>query len=45
MNPVPTEYDTQGLIDARQFEIDTLNTWVREFHEERKTIKSRIGQK
>jgi len=45
MNPVPTEYDTQGLVDARQLEIDILNSWVKEFYEERKAIKSRIGQK
>ena len=44
MNPVPAATDTPSLVAARQFEIDTLNAWVREFAAERRAAKATIAQ-
>jgi lysosomal Pro-X carboxypeptidase len=41
MNPVPNALtDTPSLVAARQFEIDTLHSWVAAFHEERRAAKA-----
>ena len=39
-NPVPSPNDSASLIAARQFEIDTLNTWLHEWKEERKATQA-----
>ncbi len=43
-NPVPSSLDTPSLVAARQFEIDTLNAWVKEANEERAAAKVRVQQ-
>jgi lysosomal Pro-X carboxypeptidase len=39
-NPVPTETDVASLVNARQFEIDTINSWLQEAVAERKAAKA-----
>lgn len=39
-NPQPAADDTKELIAARELEIDILNRWVRDFHEERAAAKA-----
>ena len=41
-NPIPTEDDEPALINARAFEIETLNQWIQEFHKERNAAKAFI---
>jgi hypothetical protein len=43
-NPVPSSEDTPSLVAARQFEIDTVNTWIKEIQAERVAAKARLQQ-
>ena len=42
-NPIPSSDDTPALIAARDQETSILIQWVKEFHEERKAAKERLG--
>ena len=42
-NPQPTADDEPTLINARQFHVDTLNEWVKSFHEERRKTKATLS--